>query len=565
MPDGQLQRPIYDVLAEAFWREDVRACFTLQGDANMCFATRLGDMGCTMIHARHEHCAVSSATSYARKTGKVGVATVTCGPGMTQIMTALTTAVQIRTPLVIFAGEAPLRKAWYNQKIDQGPYVTATGAVYHALHYGPLMPQAVRDAFVQARHERRPVVLGIPSDLQEDAWNGAPLPVPSHEIMPALEPLMPHPAEVARSASLVDAASRIILVAGLGAAQSDALAACGTFAEKVDALVGSSLPNRGFFWEDPFNLGIVGGLSVPKASEFMKKADLVISVGCSMKHHNTMGGKLFPQAKLLQIDIDPVSISQGNMVARHHIRADARLGIEALTAAVKKKPIQHRSDANAKALAEWQTSAVAVPNGRHKEFDPRAVVTALQKVLPDDWEIVNTSGHVSSFTAQMPGRAAERFLTIREFGAIGNGTSFATGVSVARPDRPVVLLDGDGSLLMHVQELETIARHKLKILVVAMNDGAYSAETHKLEARGLGTHGCVFGRTDFAAVGRGFGLQGHTVHDLGELPRLLREFESSGSGAVWDIPITDRVISPIMADIAETARETTRKRVGVDD
>ena len=101
------------------------------------------------------------------------------------------------------------------------------------------------------------------------------------------------------------------------------------------------------------------------------------------------------------------------------------------------------------------------------------------------------------------------------------------GVAVARPDETVVLFDGDGSLLMHVQELETIARHGLNILIVVLNDGAYGSEIHKLRAEGLSDEGAVFGRTDLAAVARGFGIGGETVTDLAALsrygPRLLPE------------------------------------------
>lgn len=549
-------RPVYDVLAETFRREGVETCFALQGDANMCFATRLADRGCRMIHVRHEHCAVSAATSFARKTGQVGVATVTCGPGMTQIMTALTTAVQIRAPLVVFAGESPLRKTWYNQKVDQGPYVTATGAAYHPLHWGPLMPAGIRDAFLQARKERRPVVIGVPSDLQEDDWDHAvELPVPAVELMPNILPPAPHPVEIARAAELVETSCRIVVVAGLGAADAGAREACRRLAEKVDALVGTTLPNRGFFNEDPFDLGIVGGYATSTAKTELAKADLVIAVGCSLKHHNAKGGKLYPKAQVLQIDTDPVATSQGDVVARHHIRADALLGVEALTEAVSGRPAEWRTSDLADGLAAPAHDDAGVEPGLH---DPRRVVAALQEVIPYDWELVNTSGHVSAFTAHMPGRPSDRFLTIREFGTIGNGTSYATGVAAARPDRPVVLLDGDGSLLMHVQELETISRHRLKVLIVAMNDGAYSSETHKLNARGLSLDGAVFGRTDFASVGRSFGLEGATVNDLSELPRLLAEFQASDCGAVWDIPISDLVISPLMKEAASTVRSYER-------
>ena len=104
---------VYDVLAKAFIQEGVSTCFTLMGDANMNWAARLAEQGCRMVYVRHEHCAVAAGMAYARKTGEVGVATVTCGPGVTQLITALPAAVRAHLPLVVFAGEAPLRSSWY--------------------------------------------------------------------------------------------------------------------------------------------------------------------------------------------------------------------------------------------------------------------------------------------------------------------------------------------------------------------------------------------------------------------------------------------------------------------
>src|SRR4051794_14871509 len=161
---------VYEVLAKAFIQEGVRTCFTLMGDANMNWAATLAQQGCRMVYVRHEHCTVGAAMSYARKTGEVGVATVTCGVGVTQLITALPAAVRAHLPLVVFAGEAPLKSSWYNQELDQGPLITATGLAYHRLHLPQRMPIAVRDAFLQARRERRPVVLGVPFDLQNLEW-----------------------------------------------------------------------------------------------------------------------------------------------------------------------------------------------------------------------------------------------------------------------------------------------------------------------------------------------------------------------------------------------------------
>jgi acetolactate synthase I/II/III large subunit len=535
---------VYDILARSFTQEGVRTCFALLGDANMNWAARLMAQGCRMIYVRHEHCAVAAAMAYARKMGDVGVATVTCGPGVTQLITALPAAVRAHLPLVVFAGEAPLKSGWYNQEIDQAPIITATGAVYHRLHMVERMPVAIRDAFVQARRERRPVVIGVPFDLQNRPWDGpVKLPKPSRELLPRPSPMPPHPDDVASAARLFAGAERIVVLAGLGAVEAGAGEACRALAAKTGGLLATTLPARGLFHHDPFCIGISGSFTPEVGLEYLLQADLVVAVGSSLALHAGGGGQLWPKAKMLQVDIDPVALFQGQEVARHHLRADARLGVEALTAALPARSQGWRTDAMAARIRDSKPDSHVfdIEPGLH---DPRRVVEALEAALPDDWEMVNSGGHCSWFFAQMPSRRQEKFLTIREFGAIGNGISFAMGVAAARPDQTVVLFDGDGSLMMHAQELETIQRHGLKILIVVMNDGAYGSEVHKLRSEGMPEDGAVFGYSDFAAIARGFGLAGETVKNLDDLPKLVAQFRASAGGAVWDFHVSDKVVSP---------------------
>ena len=537
---------VYDVLAQTFMQEGVRTCFALLGDANMNWAARLSQQGCRMVYVRHEHCALAAAMAYARKVAHVGVATVTCGPGVTQLITALPAAVRAHLPLVVFAGEAPLKSGWYNQEIDQAPLITATGAAYHRLHLPERMPVAVRDAFLQARRERRPVVVGIPFDLQSRPWEGpADLPKPSHQLLPKSSPIPPHPDDVKSAAQLLADAKRIVVLAGLGAVDAGAGPACRALAARTGGLLSTTLPARGLFHDDPCCIGISGSYTPEVGIEYLKEADLVVAVGCSLAYHAGGGGQLWPTAKMLQIDIDPVAVSQGQEVARHHLRADARLGVEALIAALPARNQSWRSDAMTARIRDTKpdSHAFEIAPGL---LDPRDVVAALEKTLPRDWEMVNSGGHCSWFFAQMPSRPQEKFLTIREFGAIGNGISFAMGVAAARPDRPVVLFDGDGSLMMHVQELETIRRHGLNILIVVMNDGAYGSEVHKLRAEGFPEEGSVFGACDFAGIARGFGLAGKTFKRLDDLPKALAEFAAAGGAAVWDFHVSDKVLSPTM-------------------
>ena len=303
------------------------------------------------------------------------------------------------------------------------------------------------------------------------------------------------------------------------------------------------MPARGLFHDDLYCIGITVSFSTEVGLEYLAEADLVIAVGHSLSNFAGGGGQLFRTAKLLHIDIDPRAVRQGQEVARHHLRADARLGVEALTAALPARSTSWRTEAMAARIRDSKPDSMVfeVEPGL---LDPRDAVEALEKALPGDWELVNSSGHCSWFFAQMPSRPNERFLTIREFGAIGNGISFAMGVAAARPDRTVVLFDGDGSLMMHIQELETIKRHGMRILIIVMNDGAYGSEVHKLRSEELPEEGSVFGRPDFAGIARGFGLEGKTFKSLDGLPKLVEEFAKRGGAAVWDFHVSDKVVSP---------------------
>jgi len=215
----------------------------------------------------------------------------------------------------------------------------------------------------------------------------------------------------------------------------------------------------------------------------------------------------------------------------------------------------------------WRSAAVATairdtPTDSQKYpiepglLDPRDVVSLLDELIPENWYTVNSSGHCSCFFAQMKNRPANRFFTLREFGAIGNGLSFAMGVATANPQEPVVLFDGDGSLLMHIQEFETVLRHHMNILVVVINDGAYGSEVHKLRAEGLPEQGSVFGRPDFASISKGFGGVGATVTHLDDLPPLIAQFSELSRSPlvdaatnrllVIDVHVSDKVVSSVI-------------------
>lgn len=545
---------VYELLAELFLREGTSTCFALLGDANMNWAAALAAGGTRFVYVRDEHCAVAAAMSWSRKQRTIGVATVTCGPGLTQILTALPAAVRANIPLVIFAGEAPVKKAWYNQALNQRPFVEACGATYLGLNEADAdnreLAQLVVDGFQLAREKSCPVVIGIPLDLQEqDCELPIDWPVSSHESALTQESPEPDSQALEAAASLINSSQKVVVLAGLGAMNADAGDACKQLAEEVGGLLATTLPARGLFYDDPYYLGIAGGFSSQTALKYLKQADLIVAVGTRLANHTSVNGTLWNVENVLHVDLHPRSTSQGVAAAKHFLKADARASLERLI------PLLKANDTR----KDWRTPAIAkeisaTPVDDHKVdiepglLDPQDVISALDQVLPEDWQMVNSSGHCSYYAAQMHRRPAERFFTLREFGAIGNGIAFAMGVAVADPGRPVVLFDGDGSLLMHIQELETIVRSGLNILVCVLNDGAYGSEIHKLRAEGFSEAGSQFGRPDFASIAQSFGLSGKRIDNLetSALGNSVEAFESEGQAAVWDFHISDKVVSPVI-------------------
>lgn len=541
--------PIYEALAHAFAAEGVSTHFTLMGDGNMHWATAMKNLpGMSTFSARHEHCACAMAMGYYSATGKVGVASVTCGPGFTQIMTALAVASRGRIPLVVFAGEVPINARWYGQTIDQPPLAHATGAHYISAHSPQRMYQYVREAFYVAQHERRPVVLGVPYDMQKQPLPNIGEYEPSSGVVPRAEPALPNPHQIGQLAEKLANAKCPIIVAGRGVQEAGAQADVEALAEASGALLATTLPMRGMFDHNPFSIGISGGYARQIARELGAQADLVVAVGASLTHYTVDGGKMYPKAEVAQIDMEPIGLRHGLQAADTYLRADAKLAVLELSKKLREngsKKASIRSPELARRIKE-EPADNAVFLIQPGLLDPRAVIDELDRVIPKDFDSVSGSGHQSYFHSTMRDRKPENYHAMRDFGAIGNGISFAIGVAAARKNGKVVLFEGDGSLLMHIQEFEMIQRHGLKLLICVLNDGAYGSEIHKLRADGIDDSGSIFGRTDLASIAKGFGLRGATVTDVSQFKSLFEAYQAQDKAELWNIQISDQVVNPGM-------------------
>jgi thiamine pyrophosphate-dependent acetolactate synthase large subunit-like protein len=556
---------LYEALATAFQAEGIDTQFVLMGDGNMHMATAMAALpGMQTIHVRHEHCTVAAATAYNAATGKLAVASVTCGPGLTQLMTALPAAVRARLPLVVFAGEAPINAKFYNQAIEQAPLVTATGAHYIAAHSLPRMMDHVRETFHVARYERRPVVLGVPYDLQKTEHTANAPYETSAMYYPKVGRIHPDPALVAEVVDRLAAAKRPIIIGGRGVGFAGARDAVVKLADRCGALLSNTLPVRGLFHDHPFAIGIPGSYFTALGKELFASADVVLAVGASLSYY-VGGGHYFTQACRIQLDDAPRGLRDGQKAADIYLKADALAGVEAIlagldrklgagkptSAAVRTKELAHRI-----ATEPADSVPFEIAPGL---LDPRKAIDAIDAVIPKDWDVVGGTGHQAFWLAQMRGRPASRFTTIREFGAVGNGLSYAMGVAAARRqgrDGKLVLIEGDGGLLFHIQELETIKRHSLRMLICVMNDGGYGSEFHKLRADKVDDSQAIFGRPAFESIARGFGLRGHEIRDVSVIPKLFADFEKQGESEIWNIQISDQVTAP-------TIRQTIKRGHGV--
>src|SRR5438445_3145100 len=501
-----------------------------------------------LSHARDEHCCVAMADGYARATGKVGVGSVTCGPGYTQIMTALAMAARGNAPVVVFAGDAPIGASWYIQSIDQAPLALATGAHFVPIRTIDRALDCVREAFYVARAERKPVVLSVPLDLQTEEFPYLPDYTPSPGLIPRAQVLRPDPALVDEIVTMVAEAERPIVIGGRGALWSGAKGALESLAQESGALLATTLLGKGLFDGNPFALDIAGTFATDLGRELFAESDLVIAAGAGLGHYTTEGGYLFPNAKVVRIDTQPRGLWQGLRTADLHVQADARAAAEAVVTRLKERGIRRRG---------WRSNEVASKIAATAEkpdpkpytpssgtLDPRPVIKELDAAVPKDWDIIVAGGHCFSFAmTHLKGRPGGKYHVPIDFGAIGSGLSAAIGVAVARGHDRVMLIDGDGSLYQHIQELETVRRHGLKMLICILNDGGYGAESHKFRATGGDPNHAIHGRGDLAAVARGFGLGGVTVTEMGRFESLFREHQQKDGASLWDVHIDDLIPS----------------------
>jgi acetolactate synthase-1/2/3 large subunit len=542
LPDeGHVSAAVADVLAERAGH-----LFGLMGNGNAHLISRLTRCGFPFTSARHEAATVAMADAYHRATGGVAAATTTYGAGFTNAYTSLAEARLARIPLVFVVGDAPAsgRRPF---DVDQAKAAEAAGVT--TLVARPDNAAAVTHrAFDLALQTVQPVVLAIPYDLAT-----APLqaPVP-------LEPLPAKPAwpaaadELDRVAELLASARRPLILAGRGVLLAGATAPLREVGDRLGALFMTSVMAANAFGSE-WDLGIAGGFTRNHRLDVARQADVVLVVGASLNTFQTRYGTLFPaDARIIRLDNEP---DAGQNAGAEYVRADILPFAEGLLERVPftasptwRNVVPEVSGADFRSSSPVEDPVEFGPDGR---LNPRAVVAALDRILPAERSVVMDGGHFIGWAPMylsVPDPHA-MVLVGTAFQSIGLGFGSAAGVSVARPERTTVLVSGDGGGLMGLSDFETFLRATRKGVVVVLNDSAYGAELHQYAAKGLHDQAMLIDEVDFAAVGRALGADGikaRTLADLGQLESWLATHDNGVF--VLDVAISQKVIAEFMAE-----------------
>lgn len=520
-----------EVIATALAGYGVRTVACLSGTAHthLLFAFENHDIG--IVSGRHETATVAVADGYARVSGRLGVALIKADQGLPNAMSGIITANQACSPVVVLVSMLPDPKReaadeWPNDWLDMvKPYAKWVRSVPSADRLEEFVHAAARYALVGRSGV---AVLGIPQHFEAQAIEVTRSYQPAVTEAPA-----PNADAIDRAADILAKAKRPMILVGSGAALSDAGAALRKLAKTFRYPVVANALGRGLVPED-----MTLGFSWPLAQVAAKDADVVVVVG--MRLTERMGYGLAPRfdgdAKFIQIDVEPEEIGR-NRVIDAPICGDARLSVEALHKALKKRKVVSKAD------PVWVNKALKVRLTRIEELGkdaegpihPYRIGRDLMSLMPANAVYVGDGADVQNWMhAILRIRSDRGFMDHYPLGSMGIGTPLAIGAAAAARDdandiggepRPVVLVTGDGAFGFYAAEFNAAALADLKIICVISNDGAWGTEKHgQLNAVGKSIN-CELGQWDYHLIGQMFGGHGVKVEFAKDVkPALKRAF-----------------------------------------
>ena len=491
----------------------------------------------------HEQGAAHAADGYARATGKVGVVMSTSGPGATNLVTGIATAYLDSIPLVAICGNVPTTQIG----TDSFQEIDITGVTLpitkHNYFVGSVenLADTIREAFALAQSGRPgPVLIDVPKDVQTAVCD--------YEPQAPVQPEERHAAKDVRikeAAALINASKRPFIYFGGGLITSEAQEEMLALAEKIDAPIGCSLMGlSGIPTDHPRFLGMQGMHGHYASSMAMHDADLIISLGVRFNYRVTGNREKFAKlAQIIHIDVDGSELSK-TVNSACGLRGDVKLTLQKLIPLV-----------NAEQKPDWEKAVKALKETENDYLDirpgltPRNAIMTLNKHLGENTAVATDVGQHQMWAAQNVNfKKPRRFISSGGLGTMGFGLGAAIGAAVGTGERSV-LVTGDGSFGMCLNELTTAVTYNVPVVILLMNNGVLGMvrQWQTLFFNKHYSNTILDRKTDFVALARAFGADGEAVDTVAALDKAFEHAFSCDGPYVIDCRIDkDEFVLPML-------------------
>ena len=529
-------------IARFLARRGVDRVFGLQGGHIQPIWDHVARLGIGIVDVRDEGAAVHMAHAHAELTGKLGVAMVTAGPGVTNTVTAIANAYLARVPVLLIGG-CPPRPQVNMGPLQDIPHVDILRPVTRAARTLRIADQVVREmdeAVARATGdagEPGPAYVEIPTDVLRtsvppalvlDEWM-APKPA---RVLP------PDPAAVAAAVEALWSARRPLVITGRGArtASRDLV----RLLDASGALYLDTQESRGLVPAD--HPAVVGAVRAAAMTE----ADLVLLIGRRLDYQLAYGSPaVFPQARFIRI-ADTAGELFDNRRGEPEILAAPALALAAMVAAAgNQRPNVDAAWADGLRRRQRERTARSDAGGPAVGADgkihPRRIFEAIAAVAAPDYIAIADGGDILSFARV--GLAARTYMDAGAFGCLGVGVPFAIAAALAFPDRQVISVNGDGAFGINAMEIDSAVRHGAKAVFIVANNAAWNIERYDQETNyGGRVVGTTLRHSDYAAMARALGAHGERVEDPAALAGAL-ERGLANAPALIDVVTTQSAVS----------------------
>ena len=508
------------------------------------------DLGVTRILAHSEKAAAYMADGYARITGKPAVC-MAQSVGAANLASGLQDAWLGRSPVIALTGrkEPSFQHRNSYQEIPHAPLFAAVTKFSAPVDATSELPRLLRHAWRAALADTpRPTHLdfnGLQGDVIELGQTAEPPVIDSEgRRIPAHRPVA-DPQDIERAGAALKSAGRVVIIAGEGAAASQAGPELLALAEALAAPIATSLGARGIVpTRHPLHIGVPGSYSAPPANRIVHSADLVLYVGCDTGDQLTLNWTIPPLAtKIVQIDADPVEIGRSypNTIG---VVGDAKMTLARLLEAIG-KPQRDRGFAEeaARIVGDWHQTMAPLVNDDKVPIRVERLCAEVSKALPADGIVVADTGYSGIWTGTMVDFNGAGQTYLRAAGSLGWAFPASLGAQCAAPNRKVLCFTGDGGFYYHLAELESARRCGIPVTVVVNNNSGFGQNLTGVRRiagnrPGRGEALVRFGPTDFTAVARSFGVRGIRVERPNEIAPALSEALAANEPVVIDV-VTD--------------------------